>query len=156
MRRPRDVSSPLIELCPPLLAAALLLAGTAFVLFRTDAGQDWLGELQRGRHDAALRQRIDLLVEAICQGNPDACIPLAHPDRIQQYGTEGARIRMGLLSAIVRLGKLRPDQVRVDLISMPHGCRTAEVTLSLQLNGEWKRQKPGRWERIGGDWYMQS
>jgi len=140
---------------PTLLAVALLLAGAAFFLLRTDSGQEWLGELQRGRHEAALRERVDVLIRAICEGDPGASVPLAHPDLIQQYGTEGVRLRMGLLSAIAQIGKLRSDQVRVDRIWMPRGCRTAEVTLSPQLGGEWKGQKPGQWERIGGDWYLQ-
>ena len=114
MSRARSSSS-----APTLLVAGILLAGAAFFLLRTDSGQEWLGELQRGRHEAALRERVDVLIHAICEGDPGACIPLAHPDLIQQYGTEGVRLRMGLLSAIAQIGKLRSDQVRVDRIWMP-------------------------------------
>lgn len=58
------------------------------------------------------------------------------------------------MGGLMKLAKLQESDVRIDQITLGPDSKSAEVTTSLRIKDEWKPQKPSRWGRSDGQWYL--
>ena len=126
------------------VAAALLLVGMVLI-----AG------CGRVDHEAAVKQRTQELIGYLCADDLDGCLKLSDPIFVRAQGKDGVRVRFKILNALVKLGKLTPDKVRIDSIKIADDRKGAEVMTSiLSNNNEWKPLQPLRWVFSDGQWYL--
>ena len=102
-----------------------------------------------------VRQRTLELIGYMAADDVNGCIRLTDPVFVRAQGTEGVRVRFKILNAIVKLGKLTPDKVRIDAIKIADDRKSAEVTMSFLSNtNEWKAIQPMKWIFSDGQWYL--
>jgi hypothetical protein len=105
-------------------------------------------------HEAAIRPRAQQLIGYMCADDLDACVGLTDPLYVRGQGSDKVKIRFKLMNVLIQLGKLSTDDVRIDQITVGEDGKTAFVTTSIRVKGEWKTQNPSKWIRHEGQWYI--
>jgi len=105
-------------------------------------------------HEKAIRQRAQELIGFMCADDVEGCVRLTDPLFVRAQGTEGVKLRFKLLNAIVKLGKLGPDKVRIDQVAVAQDAKSAQVTISVLADKQWKSLQPTRWVLSDGKWYL--
>jgi hypothetical protein len=108
----------------------------------------------KARHESAVRERAQQLIEHLCLGETDACLAYADPIYVRAQGTNGAKFAFGVMGGLLRLGKHTKDTVRIDEVVVADDGKTATVRISLSDKGQWKPINPSKWVRTDGQWYM--
>jgi len=105
-------------------------------------------------HKAALQDKFQQLVGHLCQDNLEACTSMVDPVYVRAQGTNGVKVQLKVLIGLMKLGKITPNDVRIDEIVVAEDAKTAEVRFSLQSNGAWQASRPSRWVYSEGQWYL--
>lgn len=105
-------------------------------------------------HEAKIRERVTQLIVFSCANDLEGCVSLTDPIFVRSQGSNAVKARFKILNAIVRLGKLTPEKVRIDKIEVADGSKTAQVTTSFFVNDQWKQNSPSRWVQADGQWYV--
>lgn len=112
------------------------------------------GEMQKSKHEKALQQRYHDLAVRLCQGDFEGCVQFTNPEIVKAKGTEMMAGFYRVIGALVKLGKLTPEDLRIDAISFDEGFNHADMKTSHKLKGGWKSQNPLKWLRLDGQWYL--
>ena len=108
----------------------------------------------KARHESAVRERAQQLIEHLCRGETDVCLAYADPVYVRAQGTNGTKIAFGIMGALLKLGQHTKDTVRIDEVTVADDCKTATVRISLSDKGQWKSLNPSKWVRADGQWYI--
>jgi len=136
------------------LLLGVMLAIGGIVLFKPNLTEDWVPGLWANHHKKILRERSMELLRCLCRDDMDGCIRLTDPAFVRQNGAEQVKIRFKLMSVVVTLGRIQESDVRVEQVILGPGNKTAEVPTSIRIKDEWKVQKPSKWVRSDGQWYV--
>jgi hypothetical protein len=141
-----------IDLLRPNSAGAAMKTFVALLLV---AGTASIAGCRKVDREAAVRQRTQELIGYMAGDDLDGCIRLTDPVFVRAQGTEGVRVRFKILNALVKLGKLTPDKIRVDSIKVADDHKSAEVAMSFLSNSnDWKPLQPMKWIFTDGQWYV--
>lgn len=84
--------------------------------------------------------------------NLDALVGYVDPVYVRAQGTPKVKLQLGLLAVVAKIGRVDREDVRIEDVRV-EGDR-ATIVSSVRVNGEWRAQKPGRWVRVDGEWYV--
>jgi hypothetical protein len=90
----------------------------------------------------------------LLQDDYAACAELTDPAFIQQYGLKGAEIHFRVIGAVVKIGNITQDKVRIDTVTIDSEAKSATVNISIQTGDEWKPINSQRWVRVEDQWYI--
>jgi hypothetical protein len=105
-------------------------------------------------HEANVRTRAQQLIVRLLQDDYAACAELTDPAFIQQYGLKGAEFRFFAMGAVVRIGNITQDKVRIDTVTIDSEANSATVNISIQTGDEWKPINSQRWVHVEDQWYI--
>jgi hypothetical protein len=89
-------------------------------------------------HEANVRTRAQQLIVHLFQEDYAACAELTDPAFIRQHGLKGAEFRFFAMGAVVRIGDITQDKVRIDTVTIDSEANSATVNISIQTGDEWK------------------
>lgn len=136
------------------IVVGVVLVVVAIATLKPELTQDLLPGLWSGRHKNALRARTTTLIGCLCRDDMDGCVGLTDPAFVRQNGNDKTKIRFKILSVVFTLAKIQPGDVRIDDVTLGPDSKTADVTTSIRIKDEWKVQKPTKWVRSDGQWYV--
>ena len=114
----------------------------------------FLGGCSRPDHEKAIRERVQALSTALCQGDVEACVEFADPVFVRAQGRSNVKGRFGILFFFLKVGKVAESDLRIDNITVESDRKKATVKMSYQSQGEWKSLSPMHWVISEGKWYM--
>ncbi len=105
-------------------------------------------------HEEDIRQRAQQLINCLCADDMEGCISLTDPLYVRAQGSQKVKFAFKVFSIIVHLGKLGPEDVRVDQVVVGENKKTAEVQMSARKGEEWQPLPPSKWVRVDKQWYI--
>jgi hypothetical protein len=105
-------------------------------------------------HEANVRTRAQQLIVRLLQDDYAACAELTDPAFIQQYGLKGAEVHFRVIGAVVKIGNITQDKVRIDTVTIDSEAKSATVNISIQTGDEWKPINSQRWVHVEDQWYI--
>ena len=79
---------------------------------------------------------------------------MTDPVFVRQQGENLVKGRFKLMSFLVKVGNVKPEDVRIDEINLGSDSKSAQVKVSIRTDGRWKTLDPYRWVRVDGKWYI--
>ena len=131
-----------------------ILVAVVIAVARPQLTESLFPGLWASHHRKVVRERSTELIRCLCRDDMDGCIRLADPVFVRQQGVDKVKLLFKLMNVIATLGKIQETDVRVDDVTLGPENKTAEVPISIQIRGEWKVQKPLKWVRSDGQWYV--
>ena len=106
--------------------------------------------------DVAIRGRWNQFMEGILSRDPDSSKRVMEPAYITEQGDGAISDRLAGFSKLLRAGKIKKDDLRIDQVTIAEDGKSATVSHSMRTQeGEWLSQAPyGRWVKVGGTWYI--
>ena len=106
--------------------------------------------------DVAIRGRWNEFVEGILSRDPDSSKRVMEPAYITEKGDAAISDRLEGFSKLLRAGKIKKEDMRIDQITIAEDGKSATVSHSMRTQeGEWLSQAPyGRWAKVGSTWYI--
>lgn len=105
--------------------------------------------------EMVLRQRYDQFARHLLRGESEACVQFINPAKVRSAGTEGTKLMLGILHNMVKVTKIKEEDIRCDRVEVAADGNSALVYSSFRINGEWKPQQSGKWILVDGQWYVE-
>ena len=105
-------------------------------------------------HEADIRQRAQQLINCLCAEDMDGCVSLTDPLYVRAQGSQKVKFAFGIFALVIRVGKLGPEDVRIDQVVVNDDKKTAQVHMSARNGEEWKPLTPSKWVRTENQWYI--
>jgi hypothetical protein len=133
---------------------ALLVGVAAVLLLKPELAFDAAPFLWSGYHKRAITERVTVLVEHLRNENMEGCVTFTDPALLRQQGEMAVKGRFKLMSLGLWLGRVKPEDVRIDDITLGTDSKSAQVKVSVRTGGQWKVNDTYRWVRFDGKWYI--
>ncbi|MBC8873230.1 MAG: hypothetical protein H8E44_27665 [Planctomycetes bacterium] len=105
-------------------------------------------------HEADIRQRAQQLIGYLCADDMDGCVSLTDPLYVRAQGSQKVKFAFKIFNLVIRIGKLGPEDVRIDQVVLGEGNKTAEVHMSARKGEDWQPLEPSNWVRVDNQWYI--
>lgn len=105
-------------------------------------------------HEADIRQRAQQLINCLCADDMDGCVSLTDPLYVRAQGSQKVKFAFKIFNLVIRVGKLGPEDVRIDQVVVGDDKKTAEVQMSARKGEEWQPLPPSKWVRVDKQWYI--
>jgi hypothetical protein len=136
------------------LVLAIVLGSVLIFFMKPELAFNALPFLWGGYHKKAITERTTTLVDDLNRDNMEGCLALTDPAFLRQHGENRAKIHFGIMRTLMKVGNLKPEDVRVDDVVLSGDAKSAEVKMSVRAAGQWKAIEPYRWVRVDGKWYL--
>lgn len=105
-------------------------------------------------HKPLVQARAQQYLTLFFQEDYQGCAKMLSPATIDRIGSEGAVARLKLAAAFVKLGQIGEGDYRIDDIQVGPENKTATVTVSVNVNKDWKALPAQNWVFEQGSWYL--
>jgi len=121
------------------------------------------GALARIRRDMAtrrLRERCDDFLTALRGKDKNLVHSFVDPTAIARLGEQNIGFRMGLLSFVVKLAALSPNDLRIADVKLSDDGTTGTVSVEIfrktqeDPRGSWQKAPVSRWKLLKDEWYV--
>jgi hypothetical protein len=106
--------------------------------------------------DAAIRSRWNQFMQGVLSDDLDSSRKVLEPDYLKEQGDEAINQRLKGFGEILRAGKIKMEDLRIDQVSVAEGEKSATVDHSMRTQeGKWLAQAGyGHWVKVGSTWYI--
>jgi hypothetical protein len=106
--------------------------------------------------DEAVRKRWNQFVASALDGDTEAGLQVFDPAYVARQGPEAAKQRLKGFGEILRSGRIKAADLRIDKVTIGPDGKTAEVNHSMRTSdGKWLAQAPlGSWVAVDNNWYI--
>lgn len=106
----------------------------------------------KAKHEKTIKQRYTEGATAICKDDFAVFAKIIDPDSAKNEAK--AKITWGVIRLLVGLGKLTPEDFRIDKIEFLDDFKVATLSTSHREKDVWKKdEKPTVWILVNGQWH---
>jgi hypothetical protein len=136
-----------------LFLAVLLLCGLVF-LVKPEWALNAAPFLWTGYHKKVIAERTRTLVDDLCREDVPGCLALTDPAYVRKHGENVTRLHFDGMILALKIINAKPEDVRIDDITLDPDAKSAQVKVSVRIAGKWEPNKTYRWVRVDGNWYI--
>ena len=104
----------------------------------------------------AIHSRWNQFMGGVVGNDPDASMRVMDPAYVSQEGADAVQQRLEGFGKLLRAGRIKMADLRIDKVTVAEDGKTAVVQHSMRTKeGEWLSQAPyGSWVKVGRTWYV--
>ncbi len=104
----------------------------------------------------AVRKRWNQLMASTVSGDTQAGLQVFDPAYVNRQGADAAKQRLQGFGDVLKSGRIKLADLRVDKVTIGPDGKTAEVSHSMRTSdGQWLSQAPfGSWVLVNNTWYI--
>ena len=106
--------------------------------------------------DVAIRGRWNQFVGGVLANDTASSKRVMEPAYVTEQGDDAITDRLTGLSRLLRAGRIKMQDMRIDQVTVAEDGKSATVNHSMRTkDGEWLSQAPyGHWVKVGNTWYI--